>query len=156
TIVSTDHTAYNFNQTNPQFVGVKNRYRYLLPNFDLNLAITDSLKARFDASRTLTRPALAQLTPDTVVPAGQRVGGLNAMAGNPNLLPYLSDNLDLGMEWYYARNSYISVDTFVKEVTNFIVNGTSTAPVNGVTLPDDSVAQFAISAPVNGPSGNVR
>jgi len=38
----------------------------------------------------------------------------------------------------------------------FIVNGTSTAPINGATLPDNSVAQFAITAPVNGPSAEVR
>jgi TonB-dependent receptor len=156
TIVPTDITSYNFNLTSPQFISVKNQYRYLLPNVDLNLAVTDTLKARFDASRTLTRPALAQLTPDIVVPPGQRVGGLNATAGNANLLPYLSDNLDFGMEWYYARNSYVSVDAFVKEVTNFIVNSTSTAPINGATLPDNSVAQFAITAPVNGPSAEVR
>lgn len=156
TIVPTDHTAYNFNQTPSQFVSVTNEYRYLLPNIDLNLGVTDTVKARFDASRTLTRPQLNQLTPDVIVPAGQRVGGLNATSGNPNLLPYLSDNLDLGVEWYYAPNSYVSADAFVKEVTNFIVNGTSTAPINAVTLPDNSVAQFAITAPVNGPSAEVR
>jgi iron complex outermembrane receptor protein len=156
TIVPTDHTAYNFNQTPSQFIAVKNQYRYLLPNIDLNLSITDTLKARFDASRTLSRPSLNQLTPDIIVPAGQRVGGLNATGGNPNLLPYLSDNVDLGMEWYYAQNSYVSADAFVKEVSNFIVNATSTAPINGVTLPDGTVGQFAITAPTNGPSAEVR
>jgi TonB-dependent receptor len=156
TIVPTDITSYNFNQTNPQFIQVKNDYRYLLPNFDLNLAITDTLKARFDASRTLTRPSLVQLLPDLIIPAGQRVGGLNGNAGNPKLLPYLSDNIDLGVEWYYAKNSYVSADAFVKEVTNFVVNGTTTEPVNGVTLPNNSVAQFAVTAPVNGPSAEVR
>ncbi|MDB6014634.1 MAG: TonB-dependent receptor [Gammaproteobacteria bacterium] len=155
-IAPQDKTSYTFNQTDPLFIAVKNQYRYLLPNFDLNLAITDTLKARFDASRTLTRPALNQLTPDVIVPGGQRVGGLNATSGNPNLLPYLSDNVDFGMEWYYAQNSYVSADAFVKEVSNFIVNGTSTAPINGVTLPDGSVGQFAITAPVNGPSAEVR
>jgi iron complex outermembrane receptor protein len=156
TIVPTDHTAYNFNQTSSQFIGVKTDYRYLLPNIDLNLAITDTVKARFDASRTLSRPALNQLSPDIIVPSGQRVGGLNATAGNPNLLPYLSDNVDLGVEWYYAQNSYVSADAFVKEVSNFIVNGTSTAPINGATLPDGTLGQFAITAPVNGPSAEVR
>jgi TonB-dependent receptor len=99
---------------------------------------------------------LNQLTPDIIIPGGQRVGGLNGTSGNPNLLPFLSDNIDLGMEWYYAQNSYVSVDAFVKEVSNFIVNGTAAQPVNGATLPDNSVAQFAITAPVNGPSAEVR
>jgi iron complex outermembrane receptor protein len=156
TIVPTDHTAYNFNSTPPQYLSIKSNYRYLLPNIDLNLAVTDTVKVRVDASRTLTRPPLNYLTPDLNVPAGQRVGGLNATGGNPNLLPFLSDNFDLGGEWYYAQNSYFSVDAFVKEVTNFIVGGTRVQPINGVTLPDGSLAQFAVTSQVNGPSAEVR
>ena len=156
TIVPTDHTAYSFTPSPPSPVDTKSEYRYLLPSIDLNLSITDDVKARLDASRTLTRPALLDITPDTQVPAGQRVGNLNAIGGNPTLLPYLSDNFDLGVEWYYARNSYFSADAFVKEVTNFIVGGNRTAPINGVTLPDGSLAQFAISSKVNGPSAEVR
>ncbi|HEX3396299.1 MAG TPA: TonB-dependent receptor [Steroidobacteraceae bacterium] len=156
TIVPTDLTAYNFTAAPTSSVTVKSEYRYLLPNLDLSLGLTDSVKVRLDASRTLTRPELLNLTPSVNVPSGQRVGGLNATAGNPNLLPFLSDNLDLGAEWYYAQNSYVSVDAFVKEVTNFIVGGTVTAPINGVTLPDGSLAQFAITSQVNGPSAEVR
>ena len=155
-ILPTDHTAYTFTPTPPLPVGTKSEYRYLLPNIDLSLGLTDSLKVRIDASRTLTRPQLTNLTPDLNVPAGQRVGALNATGGNPTLLPFLSDNLDLGAEWYYAQNSYVSVDAFVKEVTNFIVGGTRTGPINGVTLPDGSIAQFAITSQVNGPSAEVR
>jgi iron complex outermembrane recepter protein len=156
TPLPTDHTAYNVNYTPTVFTSTKSNYRYLLPNLDLSLGITDTFKVRFDASRTLTRPQLNNLSPAVNVPAGQRVGGLNATGGNPTLLPFLSDNLDLGAEWYYSRNSYVSADAFVKEVTNFIVGGTRTAAINGVTLPDGSVAQFAITSQVNGPSAEVR
>jgi TonB-dependent receptor len=156
TVLPQDHTAYTINYTPIVNVDIGNKYRYLLPNLDMSLAVTDELKVRFDASRTLTRPQLTNLTPDTIVPAGQRVGALNATGGNPALLPFLSDNIDLGAEWYYQRNSYLSVDAFVKEVSNFIVGGTRTAPINGVTLPDGSLAQFAITSQVNGPSAEVR
>jgi iron complex outermembrane recepter protein len=156
TILSTDKTAYNVNYTPTVAVTTKSEYRYLLPNIDLNLDVTDQVKARIDLSRTLTRPQLINLTPDLNVPAGQRVGGLTATGGNPDLLPFLSDNLDFGAEWYYARNSYLSADAFVKEVSNFIVGGTRTANINGVTLPDGSLAQFNITSQVNGPSAEVR
>jgi TonB-dependent receptor len=155
-IVPTDHTAYTYNNAPVTTIATRSNYRYLLPNIDLNLAITDSLKVRVDASRTLTRSPLNFLTPSINVPGGQRVGGLNATAGNPKLLPFLSDNFDLGAEWYYQRNSYVSVDAFVKEVSNFIVGATSTRPINGATLPDGSVAQFAVTSQVNGPSAEVR
>jgi iron complex outermembrane recepter protein len=156
TILTTDHTAYNVNYTPTTYVSTKSDYRYLLPNIDLILNVTDAVRVRFDASRTLTRPQLTNLTPDLNVPAGQRVGALNATGGNPTLLPFLSDNLDFGVEWYYAQNSFASINPFVKEVTNFIVGGTRTGPINGVTLPDGSLAQFAITSQVNGPSAEVR
>jgi iron complex outermembrane recepter protein len=156
TIVATDHTAYSFTPSAPVPISTESNYRYLLPNLDLGLYVTDTLKVRFDASRTLTRAPLNLLTPDLNVPAGQRVGGLNATGGNPTLLPYLSDNLDLGAEWYYAQNSYVSVDAFLKEVTNFVVGGTISQPINGVTLPGGAPAIFAVTSQVNGPSAEVR
>ncbi len=156
-ILPTDHTAYGFNSTLPIAITTKSDYRYLLPNLDLSLGVTDSLKVRFDASRTLTRPSLSDLTPDLNVPAGQRVGALTATGGNPTLLPYLSDNLDFGAEWYYAQNSYVSADVFVKEVTNFVIGGTITQQINGVTLPDGTTpAIFSVTSKVNGPSAEVR
>ncbi|HEY2465861.1 MAG TPA: TonB-dependent receptor [Steroidobacteraceae bacterium] len=156
TIVPTDHTAYNFNSTAPIPISTESNYRYLLPNLDLGLFVTDNLKVRFDASRTLTRAPLSDLTPDLNVPAGQRVGSLTATGGNPTLLPYLSDNLDFGAEWYYAQNSYVSADAFVKEVTNFVVGGTITQQINGVTLPSGSPAIFSVTSQINGPSAEVR
>jgi TonB-dependent receptor len=72
------------------------------------------------------------------------------------LLPYLSDNLDFGAEWYYAQNSYLSADAFVKDVTNFVVGGTVTEQINGVKLPDGSPAYFSVTSQVNGPSAEVR
>ncbi|HME40356.1 MAG TPA: TonB-dependent receptor [Steroidobacteraceae bacterium] len=155
-ILPTDKTAYGFNSTAAIPISTKSNYRYLLPNIDLGLFVTDTIKVRVDASRTLTRAPLNLLTPDLNVPAGQRVGGLNATGGNPTLLPYLSDNFDLGAEWYYAPNSYVSVDGFVKEVTNFIVGGTISQPINGVTLPSGAPAIFSVTSNVNGPSAEVR
>jgi iron complex outermembrane recepter protein len=156
TIVPTDHTAYSFTPSPPVPISTESNYRYLLPNLDLGLYVTDSLKVRLDASRTLTRAPLSDMTPDLNVPSGQRVGSLTATGGNPTLLPYLSDNLDLGAEWYYAPNSYVSVDAFVKEVTNFVVGGTITQPINGVTLPGGAPAIFSVTSQVNGPSAEVR
>jgi iron complex outermembrane recepter protein len=155
-ILPTDHTAYSFNSTLPIPITTKSDYRYLLPNIDLSLGVTDTLKVRFDASRTLTRAPLNNLTPDLNIPAGQRVGSLTGTGGNPTLSPFLSDNLDFGVEWYYARNSYVSADAFVKEVSNFIVGGTISQQVNGVTLPDGSPAIFSVTSQVNGPSAEVR
>jgi iron complex outermembrane receptor protein len=157
TIQSSDHTAFLVAYSGETTIDTKSSYRYLLPNLDLTYELTDQVQLRFDASRTLTRAPLSDMTPDLVVAQGQRVGSLVATGGNPTLLPYLSDNLDLGAAWYYARNSYMSAGLFLKDVTNFIVNGTSPQTINGVIDPTTGkLAQFAVTSHINGPSAEVR
>jgi len=156
TVQPSDHTAFQTSfgpQTN---VSGKNSYQYLLPNLDIALQITDDLQLRLDASRTLTRPGLTQITPVLNVPTGPRVGSLTANGGNPNLMPYLSDNLDATGSWYYQPNSYVSLNVFNKTVTNFIVAGTKQDQINGVIDPTTGQpAIWTISANVNGPTANV-
>lgn len=157
TVQPGDHTAFIVTKTAPGLVRGSNAYNFLLPNLDLNYSLTDKLKARVDVSRSLTRPPLANIKPTLDVPDGQRVGALKANGNNSGLLPFLSDNIDLGLEYYYARNSYVSGDAFIKDVTNFIVGGTRTSSINGVIDPTTgAVAQFAITSQVNGPSAQVR
>ncbi|WP_206240964.1 TonB-dependent receptor [Novosphingobium terrae] len=138
-------------------IAAGNSYNYLLPSMDLKLEVTPKLHLRLDASRTLTRPALKNLNPVLNVGSGQRVGALTATGGNPDLSPYLSDNFDAAAEWYYAPNSYFSVDFFLKHVSNFIVAGVQRQTINGVIDPTTGqAAQFSVSQQVNGPDATVR
>ncbi|MBU6299383.1 MAG: TonB-dependent receptor [Alphaproteobacteria bacterium] len=159
-IDAADHTAYDFSYDPSTVIRVPSSYQYLLPNLDLVLQATDDLQFRFDASRTLTRPNLGSMTPNTSY--GGRTGSLTANSGNPTLQPFLSDNLDVSAEWYYAPNSYLSGDVFLKNVTNFVVNGTtsltfpSSVDANVVVDPyTGKTAVFALTSPLNGPKANV-
>lgn len=148
-----DLTAYNVNYGPTGNVTAEHSYQYLLPNFDLDLAVTDDLEVRFNASRTLTRPPISDLNPAYSIGAS-RVGNVTANGGNPNLLPYLSDNLDLGAQWYYQSNSFVSVDAFVKSVSNFIVQGSTQqvfvgAGPGGIDIP------YTLTTNINGPAANV-
>ncbi|HVW73259.1 MAG TPA: TonB-dependent receptor [Rhizomicrobium sp.] len=156
TVQPSDHTALlvGFGPTTP--VNGKNSYQYLLPNLDMSLSVTDQLQIRFDASRTLTRPPLNDITPVLQVGTGERVGSLVATGGNPNLQPFVSDNVDLSANWYYQANSYLSVDVFNKNVTNFIIQGSTQQTINGVIDPTTGKpGVFTVSTNVNGPSANV-
>jgi TonB-dependent receptor len=140
-----------------QGVTNKSSYSYLLPSVDAKLELTDKLILRIDASRTLTRPSLSLLNPVLNVGNGQRVGALSASGGNPNLKPYLADNFDLGAEWYYRSNSYLSVNFFLKNVSNFIVGGVTRQAINGLVDPTTgTAASFAVTQQVNGPDATVR
>ena len=142
-------------------------YQYLLPNLDMKLDVTDNIDLRFDASRTLTRPPISQLNPVLNIGAS-RVGDVTEAGGNPDLLPFLSDNLDVGAQWYYQSNSYVSIDAFVKAVDNFIITGATGAdfgnvgnecvnPTTKVPLPTCTTVDvpYTITQPVNGPAANV-
>jgi TonB-dependent receptor len=127
----------------------------------LALNVTDDFVLRFNASRTLTRPPLNNITAVLNVPTSPRVGALTANGGNPGLMPYLSDSVDLSSEWYYQQNSYISFGVYNKTVTNFPVQGThqGTIPTPAGTPVIDpttgQAAQFTIGAYNNGPTANV-
>jgi TonB-dependent receptor len=152
-----DPTLLTVTLSSPQAVTTKSNYSYLLPSIDLKLELTESIHLRLDASRTLTRPGLNMLTPVLSVGTGQRVGALTASGGSPALKPYLADNFDAAVEWYYRPNSYASVNFFIKDVSNFIVGGTQRQTINGVIDPSTGQpAIFAVTQQVNGPEATVR
>jgi TonB-dependent receptor len=158
TVQAADHTAFNVAYGPTSLISNSARYTNILPSVDLNLDVTPDFKVRFDASRTLTRPPLNDITPVLNLATSERVNTLVATGGNPNLTPFISDNLDIGAEWYYARNSYVSVDAFVKEISNFIVGGSTTQNIAGLTDPTKggALAQFTVTTEVNGPAAEVR
>jgi TonB-dependent receptor len=147
-------------------VTTQHSYQYLLPNLDMTLSVADNLDLRFDASRTLTRPPIINLNPVTNI-AASRLGDVTANSGNPDLLPFLSDNLDIGAQWYYTSNSYLSVDAFVKAVDNFIITQSKGQDYGAIghcidTHPAPCTAAgqlvdvpYTLSEPVNGPAANV-
>jgi len=153
-----DLTSYAFNFAPATLITVDNSYGYLLPSVDLNLMVMPDMKVRFDASRTEAAAPNNDLKPNTTY--GGRVNALTASSGNPLLKPYLSDNFDLGWEWYYASNDYLSVDAFLKHITQFPIQGTTyvTLPINDPSPLSNNFGKpmvFADSTNVNGESANV-
>jgi TonB-dependent receptor len=151
-----DPTLLSTTFSEPMPITTDSDYSYLLPSLDVKLELTPDLHLRFDASRTLTRPALNLLTPVLNVGALPRVGALNANGGNPTLKPYLADNFDLALEWYYQGNSYAAIDVFAKDVTNFIVQGSQRQTINNVIDPTTGQpAIYTVTQQVNGPEATV-
>jgi iron complex outermembrane receptor protein len=154
-----DLTAYQFQLAPSTYTTAKNSYGYFLPSLDLNLLITPEVKVRVDYSRTESPPNNRDLIPNTTF--NGRVNALTAQGNNPKLLPYLSQNFDLGAEWYYASNDYVSVDGFFKHVTQFPVSSVESITVPGVIDTSDlspnkgNLAVFQQSSLTNGLAANV-
>lgn len=114
-------------------------YSNFLPSLDLSLEVTDDLVARFSYGKTLARPSLNAMRPSVSISNARPGGPYNASRGNPGLKPYVSTNIDLSLEWYYAQGSYAAVSYFNKDVKNYIEQSTSTGTIassNGWDLTD--------------------
>ena len=99
-------------------------YNELLPSFNLKVEITDELIARASIGRSLARPNLDALQPGFNVIARDPGFPPTGSGGNTRLNPFVSDNYDLSIEWYFNDEGYVSAGIFNKEIDSFIFNNT--------------------------------
>nr|WP_269475084.1 TonB-dependent receptor [Alteromonas macleodii] len=78
-----------------QFIEQTEDYNEFLPSIAARLNITDELVARASYSQSLTRPNLADLNPGINTAPELRLSDLSGSSGNPDLDPFVSDNIDL-------------------------------------------------------------
>lgn len=117
------------------FTRVKGSYENWLPAVDVDFEPIDNVKLRGSYSKTITRPSYDNLQGGQSVDQLFRIGGGTGSQGNPNLLPYKSENLDASAEWYYDTSSYVSVGYFRKKVKNFISQDRVDLPVFNLPNP---------------------
>ena len=106
---------------------------YFLPNLDIDLSFTENLIGRFSYSRSIARPPIGAMSSTRSFVGNPKVGNRFVETGNPELEPYISDNFDLSLEWYYAPGSYVSVAYYHKIVDNFLVSTTVQDTFEGLT-----------------------
>ncbi|WP_291877076.1 TonB-dependent receptor [Caulobacter sp.] len=109
----------------------------VLPSANLAIALDDDWRLRLAASRSITRPSLADLRSATV-PASSLVSILyqrgqaeidnpspgtlfSGVGGNPELKPYLATNFDLSLEREFEGFGGVSLAVFHKSIDDFIV-----------------------------------
>ncbi|MEP1445188.1 MAG: TonB-dependent receptor [Paraglaciecola sp.] len=120
-------------------------YSEFLPNLDVSVEFSDDLVGRMSYSRTIARSDITAIAPATRITNTRPGGPFLATQGDPNLLPYGSNNIDLSLEWYYDQGSYASIGYFKKYVNNFIGTNVVQRTING-----------ADGTPLKDPSANPR
>lgn len=110
------------------------KYTDFLPTLNLVFDLSDTVKVRFGAARTLARARLDQLSAsqnltvnltslgntDPLGPGGTAFG---RNSGNPALRPYISNQVDLSIEKYFGGSGYISIAAFYKDLNDFVNTG---------------------------------
>ena len=125
-------------------IAVHSEYGNLLPSFNIRFNLTQQVKLRFAASKSVTRPDFSSLSPTVNLNSVQ----LNGTGGNPNLKPLKADQLDSSLEYYFAPTGSIYAAAFYKKVTNFLQTTTANETFNGVI--------YAVSLPANGADGTIK
>ncbi|MRV73837.1 TonB-dependent receptor [Duganella sp. FT92W] len=118
-----------------QWVYQETNYSNVLPSATAALTLRSDIVARAAVSRTMTR-----VDPNALRP-GINFSGVSAdvgSVGNSGLKPYISDNIDLGLDWYTGREGYVSLTAFQKKVDGFTVN-------ENITTPFSALAAFGVT-----------
>mgnify|MGYP002654423534 CR=1 FL=1 len=141
-------------------VTVDNAYNDFLPSLSVVLEPTDKLLIRANVARQMARPTLASLTPGgTLNPFAQTLN-----FGNPQLDPFRANSVDLGVEWYFAPESLLSVAVFYKDIETFVTRETASVPYSSLGLPDSLLVGtpaeaddiFIVQRNINGQGGDLK
>ena len=157
-----DATGYAEAGLNTQQLSVAREYDDWLPAMNLVAEVRDDVSVRVSASKVMTRPPLAQLTPGGAVNV---FGGTRLVnQGNPDLDPIEANAFDASVEWYFAGGSVLSAGYFYKDVKTYIATLRTTQPFNTLEIPDAVLTgtgvlptdDFVYSRPVNSDGGPLR
>lgn len=116
------------------------KYDDILPSANFTMDASENIKLRLAISRSMTRADAGQLLPGTTF---SDISAQVASAGNPDLKPYTSNNIDIGGEYYTGGIGYVGVSFFRKDVDGFTVTTQSTVPFTslGVNYADLNSSQ---------------
>ena len=163
-LVDQRSTGFLLNSVGPSRVPVQQSvgttYDNILPSINLIAELPRGLLVRFGASKQTARPRLDDLrsnSDSSVNPLTRRWQG---SGGNPFLRPWRATALDLSVEKYFARGSYIAIAGFYKDLDSYIytretdnfdftgfTNLSNTTPISNIGI---------YSGPANGDGAKIR
>lgn len=135
----------------PTPITQENDYTYVLPSVNLNYRLTDELRLRLGAARTMARPSVETLAPTNTTASVAWGEFTQVYGGNAELNPYSADQYDASLEWYFGENSIFNVAVFYKDIEDQIT--TSWEPGQDIGVPG---YLFNVIRPINGDYARVK
>ncbi|HYD12933.1 MAG TPA: TonB-dependent receptor [Allosphingosinicella sp.] len=139
---------------------VDRSYDDWLPSANFSLDVTSNFVIRLAAARVMARPQLGNLSPGGSI---NTTGQLSITTGNPFLDPFRATTVDASFEWYFARDSLLSIGLFYKDIGTFIQSLRTEIPFNQTGLPLSLLPAnftgnelFLVTAPINTEGGPLK
>ena len=141
-------------------VTVENKYRDMLPSFNIAANVTKNFIVRGAAAKVMTRPQLGNLTPGGTVAT---TGTLTVTSGNPLLKPFRAKTFDASFEYYFEQKAFVGLGLFQKNIDTYIQTIRTQVPYNATGLPMNLLPsnfngseEFQVTAPINTNGGKLR
>jgi TonB-dependent receptor len=140
-------------------VNATNRYSDLLPSVNMNLRLGEKFIIRAAFQQAISRPDFGRTAYSVTVGGNNFATATNGLpllssdGGDPQLESIKSNNYDLGFEYYFAKDSSITLNLFYKELRDIISSGGS---VRSFTNSNGVVADVAFSGSTNIGKGSVK
>jgi TonB-dependent receptor len=135
------------------------RYTDVLPSANLAFELPHQQVLRLGAAKQVARPRLDQLKSAFEFSINGTNGLPTGSGGNPRLMPWRADALDISYEKYLGKQGYVSVAAFKKDIKSYIfdlkrLDYDFSAFTNGNPLATTNIGQF--SQPLNGTGGSLQ
>nr|WP_285817635.1 TonB-dependent receptor [Echinimonas agarilytica] len=138
-------------------------YSEVLPSFNAAFDLADDLILRFSAARTMARPQYIDMyvNPDVLGANDNLPDNQFWVVGNIGLDPFIANQFDLGIEWYFTDDSLMSATWFRKDVSNFVTINeyhadSADIPFGGTLTPEEEAAGWTVQEKQNGQSAEIE
>jgi iron complex outermembrane receptor protein len=147
--VTTRTTSSSFNLStpgSPTLMAATSSYTNVLPAVNIVYDLGHDQLLRFGVSEVIARP-------NTSAEANWVQlfdSSLSGVGGNASLQPYKSNNVDLGYEWYFTKDSSVEAEFFYRDISNYILNQSNPESWTDYSLAGTPKETYEITRPTNG------
>ncbi|WP_076407841.1 TonB-dependent receptor [Shewanella sp. UCD-KL12] len=138
-------------------------YGEWLPSLNVVFDLSDDVIMRASAARVMARPQYDDMyvNPNVLGADDDLPDNQYWVVGNIGLKPYVANQMDLGIEWYFNADSLVSAGLFWKDVKNFVTINEYRAdsadiPFEGTLRPDEEAAGWTVQEKQNGESAIIQ
>ncbi|WOX04884.1 TonB-dependent receptor [Microbulbifer pacificus] len=135
-------------------------YSVALPSFNLAYSLSDDVIVRAAAAKVMARPQYVDMyvNPSPIGANDEIDNNQYWVVGNIGLEPFLANQFDLGVEYYFAEGSLVSAGVFYKDVSNFVTISEYSAAASEIPfeLPESEAAfGWLVQEKDNGQSADI-
>jgi len=127
-------------------IEVDHSYTEVLPSLNLNVSLDEQTQLRFGLSRALARPPLVEMRTGFQLDSQSPVK--TGSGGNPLLDPFVANQLDVGIEYFWEDNHALTTSFFFKDLESHIGSSTDKLTVAGI--------DYDFTGPMNGDGGQIK